>query len=328
MGKKLIVVLIIIAGTFAIIWIDLPYYVLDRIKDYEPYTFEMVLSDTALVNKYAIRGHSKPEDYGFRSEEVNFISLDSTKLNAWYIPAKRPTNRCLIFIHGRTSNRLKPMKYLALIDSLSLDALYNIFIPDLRNSGKSEPASTYMGYKFGEDVTASILLMHKKYDQDTFLLYGFSMGAMAVLNAIGRPELRRMLDDKMLTVEGIILDSPLSDVKETIHDQMDDIGLPMVFFKKVFDMYSSEINDFGEKMKLSVLRDPRIPMLILQSEDDETTKAFVLKDELEAMKNKDNLTVVWFQGPGHVRIFQDHATKGKYIRAIEMFLINSVMKKQ
>ncbi len=327
MRKKLVVVFIIVAGTAAIIWADLPHYVLDRITEYEPYTFEKVLNDTALVRKYAINGHSKPEDYGFESTEIDFLSLDSTRLNAWYISASKPVRRCLIFIHGRTSNRLKPMKYLALVDSLSLDTLYNIFIPDLRNSGNSEPASTYMGYKFGDDVVASMLLMHKKYGQDTFLLYGFSMGAMAILNATGRPELQQMIGENKLQVEGIILDSPLSNVKETIRDQMNDIGMPATIFKKVFNLYSSEINDFGNNMRLSVLRDSQIPMLIMQSEDDETTKAFILKEELQAIKNKDNLTVMWFIGPGHVRIFQDPANKEKYINAVKKFLMGPGMKK-
>ena len=67
------------------------------------------------------------------------------------------------------------MKYLALVDSLELDSAYNIFIPDLRNSGKSAPSKTYMGYKFGEDVTASLLMLQQKLGQDTIILYGFSV---------------------------------------------------------------------------------------------------------------------------------------------------------
>ena len=320
MKRKIVVIFAVVVMLFIILWTLFPYYGVYQITHYEPYTFEKVLSDTALVKKYAIEGHSRPEDYGFESEEIDFRSLDSLRLSGWYIPAKKATDHCLILVHGRTSNRLKTMKYLALVDSLGLGTLYNIFIPDLRNSGKSEEAPTFMGYKFAEDVVASMLLVHDRYEQDTFLLYGFSMGAMAILNATGRPDLRKILNDKHLAVEGIILDSPLANVKETIKAEMETEGLPTIAFSKIYDQYSSIIHDYADSMKLSVLRDPSIPMLILQSEDDGTTRAFILKNELKSMKNKGHLTVKWFQGPGHVRIFQYPALKDDYIKTVGAFV--------
>ena len=40
--------------------------------------------------------------------------------------------------------------------------------------GKSQEAKTYMGYKFAEDVVASMLLMHEHYGQKSFLLFYLS----------------------------------------------------------------------------------------------------------------------------------------------------------
>ena len=126
-----LLLLIIVAYLF------MPGLILKEITDYEPYTFEYVLQNPKLVTEYGIEGRKSPADYDYESEEVSFQSSDGTSLNGWYVRAKKPTSRSIIFVHGRTSNRLKTMKYLALVDSLKLDTLYNVFIPDMRNSGKS-----------------------------------------------------------------------------------------------------------------------------------------------------------------------------------------------
>ena len=216
MKKKLIIIFAILIALLIIAYLFVPHIAVNMITDYEPYTFEKVLTDPELCEKYGIFTNTKPEDYGFESDEIDFKSLDGIMLNSWYIPAKKTSSHCLLLIHGRTSNRLKTMKYLSLIDSLQLDTLYNIFIPDLRNSGKSQSAKTYMGYKFGEDVIASMLMLNNEYKQDTLLLYGFSMGAMATLVAIGRDDLVKQYTNKNIVIEYIILDSPLVNVKETI----------------------------------------------------------------------------------------------------------------
>ncbi len=320
MKKILISILgLLILATIAA-YMFIPGIVLDMITTYDPYTFEMVLSNDTMRQDFAIPNQNKPEDYGFKSEEVDYKSLDGTNLNGWYVRANKSTSHCLVLIHGRTSNRLKTMKYLTLVDSLQLDTCYNVFIPDLRNSGKSEPAKTYMGYKFGEDVTASLLMLHQKYQQDTFFLYGFSMGAMAIANAVGRPELSEKEQAEGIMVEKIILDSPLANVKKTLHEQANEVPIAKPFFNKVFSKYSDEIHGFGEQMKLSELLDANIPTLILQSEDDKTTLPKILKEEVKEMPQFNRLKVVYFHGPDHVRTFQDPTTKVAYIDAVRGFV--------
>ncbi len=323
MRKKLTITFAILVVLIIALYVFLPHIVLNMVTEYEPYTFEMVLGDEEMRDDFGIQNNSSPEDYSFASEEINFQSFDGTRLNGWYIPAKMETNRCLILVHGRTSNRLKTLKYLALIDTLDLDTLYNIFIPDLRNSGKSQPSKTYMGYKFGEDVATSILLMDSLYHQNRFFLYGFSMGAMAILNATGRSDLIDKYADKNIIIEKLILDSPLVNVKETLREESKKSNIPGIIFNNVFELYSQEINGFGENMKISKLLDTDIPTLILQSRDDETTRISFLKQELAGMNNFGNFETVYFDGPDHVKMFQDERTNEKYINSVRSFISNS-----
>ncbi len=316
--KKIIIIVFAIITAFLIVgYIFIPRIAVSMITEYEPFTFDKVLTDTVLCRKFGIGDNAKPEDYGFKSDNINFQSLDETKLNGWFIPAKTLSDHCIILVHGRTSNRLKTMKYLELVDSLKLDTLYNIFIPDLRNSGKSQPTKTYMGYKFGEDVVSSILLMNSQYKQNNFILYGFSMGAMAILNATGRNDLTKLY--KNIAIEKIILDSPLVNVKKTLKAESPSVLSANIIFTDIFKMYSDQIKGFGDNMKLSALLNPDIPTLVLQSRDDHTTSVEILEGELNTLDKSAKIETVYFHGPGHVQLFQEK--KSKYMSSVESFLL-------
>ncbi len=316
----LILVILIVASAFSIQKFA-PGIALDVITNYEPYTFEKVLNNPEMCAEYGIFENKSPLDYGFDFEEIDYLAMDSIALNGWYINAKKPSHKTLAIIHGRTSNRLKTMKYLALVDTFDLDTAYNIFIPDLRNSGKSQTSKTAMGYKFGEDVTSTLSFLKDQYHQDTFMLYGFSMGAMAISNALGRPELKGMLAENDIFIEKVILDSPLSNVKETLRDQTSEVPLASYFFDDIFELYSKQINGFGAQMRLSKLFPKDIPLLILQSKDDHLTLNEILTIELNEMKDYDKLSITYFEGPDHVRIFQDDRTRKQYLDAVEKYLL-------
>lgn len=319
----MLVVTVLLLSLFLIV----PRIVVRQITNYEPYTFSSVLDYDSMRRDYGIYENDNPSDYGFQTvENIDFKSYyDNTQLNGWYIPSKQPSDECIIFVHGRTSNRLKAMKYLALIDSLDLDDHYNVFIPDLRNSGKSAPAKTYMGYKFAEDLLGAIITMHMNKDQNNIELYGFSMGGMAIQELIGNPKLKNELDKNNIKVKHIILDSPLSNVKETLSISSKEMKLPRFIFDKAWKIFNREINGEGDNLRLSyLLKSTNIPILIIQSHDDHTTLSFVLDTELEILGEKDNIKVVYFSGTDHVRTFQNPAKMHKYIEAVRDFFTNRV----
>ena len=133
------IVLIVLAFYF----LAIPKFV-SLITDYDRYTFEYVTSNPEMVENYGIGSNRNPADYGFPNyEEIDYETLtDGLALNGWYVPAsKEGIKQTLMINHGRTSNRLKTMKYLALVKEQGLDSLYNIFIPDLRNSNVHSASS-------------------------------------------------------------------------------------------------------------------------------------------------------------------------------------------
>jgi uncharacterized protein len=323
-GKKVIVAIVLAVGCMVALLTVVPEKIADMITFYDPYRFETVLNYDSMRRDFGIYNNSNPADYGFPGfVEINFRSLnDSVPLGGWFIHTAPHSKACIILIHGRTSNRLKPMKYLHLIREGGLDSLYNIFIPDMRNSGRAGATETFMGYKFGEDALSAMLFAHQKYGQEIFVPYGFSMGAMATFNVMGRQDLRQQLVDNGLKIERVIVDSPLSNVKETLRNSAREMKLPAFIFNRAYAIYNRQVNGYADSMAMHTLlsKDFTTPVLVIQSRSDETTPYTILEDELLLLKDHGNIESWIMEGPGHVKIYQDSAFMTDYIQKVLEFM--------
>lgn len=313
----LIIIVLVIAAFYFLV---LPKTV-SMATDYPRYTFEYVTEDTATVSDYAIGDNRNPGDYGYPNyEEVDYKSLqDDIQLNGWYVPATKDSiNRTLVISHGRTANRLKTMKYLQVIKEFGLDSLYNVFIPDHRNSGKSQEASTAMGYEFAEDVTAVLKMLKANYGQDQFVLWGFSMGAMASATAMVRPDLQDFMQQENLKVDKLILASPLSNVYETMVTASADMGIPRFIFDMSYNKFNSMYDGWLDNMKFSHLlgTNPR-PTLVLYGNGDHTTPAPILEKEITGLAHVDAHV---FEGAEHVQLYTQPQHRARYGQLVNDFL--------
>ena len=318
MKKKLLIALLVLVVLVFAGYSFVISTILDMTKNYEPYTFELVLEDSVMNARYGLVDQDDPSDYGYENvEEVAFnSSLDQLELSGWYVNSAPASKQTVIIIHGRTSNRLKTMKYLALFKETGLDTLYNFFIPDMRNSGRSADAPTYMGYKFAEDIHGAIAYLKSK-GQEQFVLYGFSMGAMATTALLHRDDLPKS-DNSIVKV---ILSSPLSDAKGNIRISSDEMGLPSFIFENAYAAFGDEMNNYGENMAMGVqLKNIDIPILIIQSNDDAKTPASLTKNQLKQLAGKTNIQTWFMDGPEHVRIYTLDEFRGEYTRRVNSFL--------
>ncbi len=320
--KKILKALLIIAALviMAFYLLVVPYFV-GMITEYEPYTFEFVLSKPEMVENYGIGENRNPADYGFPNyEEVTYKTIfDDLTLNGWWVPAsKEGIKETLIISHGRTSNRLKTMKYLEVVKDYGLDTLYNVFIPDHRNSGKSEPAKTALGYEFAEDIVAAMTMLNGREGQKEFTLWGFSMGAMASAVAVNRPDLVDYIKRENLTVNKLILASPLSNVKETSWIEGQRIGVPKLVFEQAWNSFDKEVDNWSEQMKFSyLLSNNKYPTLVLYGTGDATTPHTVLEAEIEGQYN---VIPIMFKGADHVQLYTQPQYKERYGSKVNEFL--------
>jgi len=312
-----LILVLLMVGFYAI-----PRYAVNFVKHYDPYTFERVLENDTMRVHYGINEKSSPADYGFPDfEEISLSSIhDGNRLSSWYVPAARPSQKTIILIHGRWSNRLKTMKYLELIKSSGLDSLYNVMIPDLRNSGRSEIGITMMGYEFAEDILTNMLWLAQEKKQKNTGLYSFSMGAMAVAVLLNRPELMKEIDAANLRINKIILDSPVANVEKILTIGGQKLGLPLAILDETFDIIDEEYSGFAKQMKFSVLlRQVQIPILILQGTNDQSQPTEILLEELESLNNP-AVSLELFENGEHVRLYQKEEFKNRYSEVVTGFL--------
>lgn len=310
-----ILLLVIVAFYFLVV----PYFV-GMIKDYEPYTFEFVLSNPEMLEDYGIKDNRDPGDYGFEFEEVSYKTIfDDLNLTGWWVPATKPDiDQTLIISHGRTSNRLKTMKYLTLIKDHGLDTLYNVFIPDHRNSGRSEAASTALGYEFAEDIVASMTMLKGREGQREFVLWGFSMGAMASAITVNRPDLVDYMDRENIEVNRLILASPLSHAKETSWLAGKEMGIPKPIFNLAWKSFDKQVDGWSDQMRFSyLLANNKMPALVLYGTGDRTTPHEILEEEIEGLYN---VIPIMFADADHVQLYTQPQYKERYGSKVSDFL--------
>lgn len=312
----LIIVAVVILAFYLLV---VPYFV-GMITEYDRFTFEFVTENPEMLEKYDIGDKRNPGDYGFAYEEVDYKTIfDDVNLNGWWVPAtKGGVEKTLIISHGRTSNRLKTMKYLEVVKDHGLDTLYNVFIPDHRNSGKSEDAKTALGYEFAEDIVAAMVMLRGREGQKEFTLWGFSMGAMASAISVSRPDLVEYIERENISVDRLILASPLSNVKETSWIEGQRMGLPKFVFNQAWNGFDKEVDNWTDKMKFSyLLRDSKLPTLVLYGTGDATTPHIILEEEIDGLYN---VIPIMFRGADHVRIYTRPEFKDRYAAKVSDFL--------
>lgn len=143
-------------------------------------------------------------------EEMHMTSYDGLDLQGYFLEAKEPSNKLVIFAHG----------YLGQASDMSLFGQYyhdelgfNIFTADSRGHGQSE--GDYIGFGWHDrlDYVDWIDLLLEKVGPDTeIVLHGLSMGAATVLMTSG--------EDLPDNVKVVVADSPYTSVHDLFAYQM------------------------------------------------------------------------------------------------------------
>ncbi|MBN1670011.1 MAG: alpha/beta fold hydrolase [Kiritimatiellae bacterium] len=233
-----------------------------------------------------------PADHGLSGEEVRLTTPDGIDVAAWHVPVQDGLGTVVLF-HGYTSCKAALLPQAKLFHALRWDAL----LVDFRGCGDSSGRVTTLGALEARDVAAAVDWLRLRRPGRPIVLFGRSMGAVAVLRAIAT--------QAVAPPAGLVLECPFDRLLTTITHRFRVMGVPafpsahlLVFWGGV----QHGFNGFAHN-GVDYARAVSGPALVLHGADDPRVQVA----EVEAVRAA-------LGGPAQLHIFKN-VPHGSYIEA-------------
>jgi len=223
-------------------------------------------------------------------EHLEMTSFDGLPLKGYYLPAKEPTNKTVVFAHGYLGNAYD----MGLFGEYYYENLgYNVFTPDLRGHGNS--GGDYIGFGWHDrlDLIDWMKMLIDENGADTeIVMHGLSMGAATVLMASG--------EALPLNVKAIIADSPYTSVYDLFSYQMERMfHLPDKPILPTTSLVTQQKAGYSltEASALDQVKNATVPILYISGESD----TFVPTDMTNTLyeNTKSETEIVTYPGANH-----------------------------
>ncbi|WP_284139549.1 alpha/beta hydrolase [Virgibacillus sp. LDC-1] len=242
-------------------------------------------------------------------KEMELTSYDGLKLEGYFLKAKQPTNKLVIFTHGYLGNA----KQMGLYGQYYYEQLgYDIFMADARGHGQSEGDYYGFGWHDRLDLIDWTNKLVDQFGKDTEIVWhGLSMGAATVLMASG--------EDTPSNLKAIIADSPYSSVHDLFAYQMKRMfHLPAFPFLNSTSVVAKLLAGYSleEASALKQVKQANVPILYIHGNAD----TFVPTSMTEKLyqQTKSPATLLKVDGANHGEAFV--IAKEDYINALQRFL--------
>ena len=154
-----------------------------------------------------------PADVGlaFTTHHVDDHGLD---LETWVVPTDRH-RAVVLMVHGYSASKASLLTAAARFHELGCD----VVLVDFRGSGGSAGRTTTCGYREADDVAATVAdaRAHLPRPGEPVVLFGRSMGAAAILRAVG---------ELHVPADGLLLEPPYDRLLSTADNRFHSTGLP------------------------------------------------------------------------------------------------------
>jgi pimeloyl-ACP methyl ester carboxylesterase len=245
-----------------------------------------------------------PADYGSDFIDVQFPSRDGLMLRGWLMEGEE-TKPTLIFGHGLFRSRREGLERGSALNKRG----FSVLLFDFRNHGKSDPQSTSLGFLERLDVLGAYDFLKEKTERRRFVLFGVSMGAVAVIHAAG---------DFQQDLEAIIADSPFQSLNETVTHHTGMLTLPSFPFAHLFVWNFTRINHYAAEdlNTLEALRRlDEIPVLLIYGKEDRRLPPSGIQHIFDAIPSTKKELVVF-----------ENATHGAAYRVNPTLYLNTVLE--
>ena len=140
------------------------------------------------------------------------ISSANGKLAGWYCPVEEAKGTVALF-HGYASDKSKLLTEATYFRRLG----YSVLLTDFAGNGGSEGYRTTVGYQEAADVQAVVQWLRERQPEARLVLYGNSMGAVAILRAES---------ELAVKVDANLVECPYGSMLQTAQNRFRSMGVP------------------------------------------------------------------------------------------------------
>ena len=142
------------------------------------------------------------------------IASPNGPLEAWYArPDSGRARGTVALFHGYTSSKSHLTHEAGYFRRLG----YNVLLVDQTGNGNSAGFRTTVGYREADDVAAAVRYLRFQHPADSLILYGVSMGAVAILRAEAELGVRPTAN---------ILECPYGSMRQTAYNRFESMHVP------------------------------------------------------------------------------------------------------
>jgi alpha-beta hydrolase superfamily lysophospholipase len=155
-----------------------------------------------------------PRDVGMTGEAVWIPGGEQGRLAAWHIAVPQSRVRAVLF-HGYGAEKSRLLGEARAFHDMGCDVL----LVDFCGGGSSPGNRTTLGMAEADDVAAAVRYAEAMGGERRLLLYGQSMGAVAILRAV---------DVHGIRPDAIVLEATFDSLRKTVANRFRAMGLPAV----------------------------------------------------------------------------------------------------
>ncbi|MGH1537920.1 MAG: alpha/beta hydrolase [Gammaproteobacteria bacterium] len=141
---------------------------------------------------------ASPNDIGLQYENLHLITEDYEHIHAWFIPAKTPATKTVLFFHGNAGNISHRLETIKIYNNLG----FNFLIFDYRGFGISTGKPSEQGTYLDADAAWLYLTKQKNLTAKDIIIAGRSLGGGVAT------ELAKKVQPAMLILESTFTSMP------------------------------------------------------------------------------------------------------------------------
>lgn len=262
------------------------------------------------IKREQIRKKNNDYLYSLNPEDVSIVTPDGLTLRGWYVPADKPSNKLVVFVHGYHCNG--PDEFSHMLPFYRNKLGFNCFYPDHRGHGRSDGKWVGFGALDYKDIHQWLRYFIDRLGNDVEIVtHGISMGAATTIlvnETNPPPQVKVAIEDCGYT-------NAFNQISLTLKGMIGFEFKPLVavcsLMCKIFAGYF-----FGEADCIGKMKDEKNPMLFIHGEADTFVPTFMGKELYEACTaDKDCLWV-----PGAVHAYSYYDAKDKYEAKVTAFI--------